>query len=195
MQYLRTCATLLVLVGIAGCEPEAETEPQSDVAMEAEATAAEISEPAVTDPQIAAIAVAANTHDIENAELALEKSENEEIRELAERMVTDHTAVNEQATELVTRLGVTPEENETSRELIRSGEEVRQRLSGLEGAEFDRAYIEHELAYHQQVLDALDQLLIPNAQNSELRSLLEQVRGAVAAHLEHAQQVQSTLEA
>ena len=148
---------------------------------------------AVTDPQIADIVVAANEVDIEAGELASTKATNPQVREFAQRMITDHTGVNQAATELVTRLGVTPEPNPTSQQLRQGGEQNRSSLQGLSGAEFDRAYIEHEVAYHQQVLDAIDQTLIPNAQNPELRALLEQTRPAVAAHLQHAQQIQSSL--
>jgi putative membrane protein len=68
-----------------------------------------------------------------------------------------------------------------------------QSLSGLKGAAFDRAYIEHEIAYHQRVLDALDKTLIPGAQNAELKALLVKVHPAFVAHLEHAKMVQKSL--
>jgi putative membrane protein len=66
-------------------------------------------------------------------------------------------------------------------------------LKTLKGAAFDKAYIDHEVAYHQQVLDALDKTLIPNAQNAELKALLVKVRPAFVAHLDHAKQLQSSL--
>ena len=149
--------------------------------------------PAVTDAQIAAIVVAANQVDIQAGEMAREKGTNAQVKEFGSRMVTDHTGVNEQASALVTRLGVTPEENPTSQQLTQGGEQTRQRLQGLSGAEFDRAYIDNEVTYHQTVLDAIDNTLIPSAQNGELKALLEQVRPAVAAHLDMARQIQSSL--
>jgi putative membrane protein len=108
-------------------------------------------------------------------------------------MVTDHTGVNKQATELVTKLGVTPEDNATAQSLKSGGAENVKNLSALKGAAFDRAYVEHEVAYHQQVLDALDKTLIPSAQNAELKALLVKVRTAFVAHLEHAKMVQKSL--
>jgi putative membrane protein len=148
---------------------------------------------AVTDPQIAAIVVAANDVDIAAGQLARERGSNAEVKAFAERMVTDHTGVNKAATDLVTRLGVAPEPNATSQQLTSDGEAARQRLQGQSGAAFDRAYIDQEVAYHQAVLDAIDQTLIPGAQNAELKALLEQTRPAVAAHLEHARRIQGTL--
>lgn len=148
---------------------------------------------AVTDPQIAAIVVAANTVDIEAGKLAQSKTENEKVKQFAETMINDHTAVNKSAVELVTKLGVTPEENETSRALTASGEQARARLSGLSGKEFDKAYIDNEVAYHKLVIDAVDKTLIPNAKNAELKAALVNVRPALVAHLQHAEQLQAEL--
>jgi putative membrane protein len=66
-------------------------------------------------------------------------------------------------------------------------------LKQLKGAAFDKAYVDHEVAYHQQVLDAVDKALIPNAKNEQLKALLVKVRPAFVAHLEHAKHLQSTL--
>ncbi|HEX8559717.1 MAG TPA: DUF4142 domain-containing protein [Pyrinomonadaceae bacterium] len=148
---------------------------------------------AVTDPQIAAIVVAANTVDIEAGKLAQSKTRNAKVKQFADTMVTDHTAVNKAAVELVTKLGVTPEESETSRGLTASGEQTRARLSGLSGKEFDAEYIANEVAYHRLVIEAVDKTLIPNAQNAELKATLVGVRPALVAHLEHAEQLQAEL--
>lgn len=148
---------------------------------------------AVTDAQIAAIVVAANAVDIEAGKLAQSKTKNEKVKQFADTMVTDHTAVNKSAVELVTRLGVTPEESETSRGLTASGEQTRARLGALSGEEFDRQYIDNEVAYHKLVIDAVDKTLIPNAKNAELKATLVSVRPALVAHLEHAEQLQAEL--
>src|SRR6185312_2727065 len=146
-----------------------------------------------TDPQIAAIVVTANQVDIDAGKLAESKATNQEVKAFARQMVTDHTGVNKAATALVTRLKVTPEENATSRSLKSGGDANIQHLKALEGAAFDRAYIDNEVTYHQSVLDALDHTLIPGAKNAELKALLVKVRPAFEAHLAHAKQIQSTL--
>jgi putative membrane protein len=148
---------------------------------------------AVTDPQIAAIVVAANSVDIEAGKLAQSKTKNKQVREFADSMVRDHTAVNNAAVALVTKLGVTPEENDTSRGLTASGEQTRARLSGLSGKAFDREYIANEVAYHKLVIDALDKTLIPSAQNEELKATLINVRPSFIAHLRHAEHLQESL--
>jgi putative membrane protein len=145
------------------------------------------------DAQIASIVVTANQVDIDAGKLAASKASNPDVKAFAQQMVTDHSGVNKQATELVTRLKVTPEDNATSQSLKSGGESNIATLKGLSGAAFDKAYIDHEVAYHQQVLDAVDKVLIPSASNADLKALLVKVRPAFVAHLEHAKHVQASL--
>ena len=115
------------------------------------------------------------------------------MKAFAQQMITDHTGVNKQATELVTKLKVKPEDNDTSKRLKQGGDDNLAKLKNLNGAEFDRAYIAHEAAYHQAVIDALDKTLVPNAKNPELKALLVKVRPAFVAHLEHAKSLQAKM--
>ncbi len=148
---------------------------------------------APTDAQIAHIVVTANQVDIDAGKIAAAQSTNPEVKKFGETMVTDHTGVNKAATDLVTKLKVTPQDNDTSKSLKAGGEKNVKNLNSLKGAAFDTAYVNHEVTYHQQVLDALDKTLIPNAKNAELKALMVKVRPAFVAHLEHAKQLQASL--
>jgi putative membrane protein len=154
---------------------------------------AALSAQTVSDAQIASIVVAANQVDIDAGKLAASKGTNPEIKKFGQQMVADHTGVNKQATALVTKLKVTPEDNATSQSLKAGGEKNVANLESLKGAEFDKAYIDNEVTYHQAVIDAIDKTLIPSAQNAELKALLVKVRPAFVAHLEHAKMIQSSL--
>lgn len=147
----------------------------------------------ITDAQIASIVVTANQVDIDAGELAAKVSTNAEVKKFAQRMITDHKGVNKSAVDLVTKLKVTPEDNATSKALKDGGEKNLANLKKLKGAEFDKAYMDHEVAYHTQVLEAVDKTLIPGAKNADLKALLVKVRPAFVAHLEHAKQIQSSL--
>ena len=147
----------------------------------------------INDAQIAAIVVTANQVDIDAGKLASTKGSSAAVKTFGKQMVTDHTGVNKQAGDLVAKLGVKPEDNPTAASLKTGGADNVRMLSGLSGAAFDKAYVDHEVAYHQQVLAAIDQTLIPGAQNAELKALLVKVRPAFQAHLEHAQNLQKTL--
>ena len=147
----------------------------------------------VTDAQIASIVVTANQVDIDAGRVAESRARNAEVKRFGQQMVAAHTGVNKQAAELVTQLGVTPQDNPTAQSLKTGGAENVKNLNTLSGAAFDKAYIDHEVVYHQQVLDAMDKTLIPSASNAELKALLVKVRPAFVAHLEHAKQVQAKL--
>jgi putative membrane protein len=108
-------------------------------------------------------------------------------------MITDHAAVNKQAGALAKKLGVKPQDNDTSKSLKKGAADNMAKLKPLKGAQFDQAYVDHEVDYHQQVLDAIDKVLVPSAQNAELKGLIEKVRPAIQAHLEHAKHVQADL--
>ena len=147
----------------------------------------------VTDPQIASIVVTANQVDIDAGKLAKSMASSADVKKFADQMITDHTGVNKSAVDLVTKLKVTPEDNPTSQSLKKGGDNNVAKLKTLKGAAFDKAYIDHEVAYHQAVIEAVDKTLIPSATNADLKALLVKVRPAFVAHLEHAKHVQSSL--
>ena len=146
-----------------------------------------------SDAQIASIVVTANQVDIDAGKYAATRAHNAEVRAFARQMVVDHGGVNRQATALVTKLKVSPEDNPTSQALARGGADNLMNLKALKGAALDQAYVDHEVAYHEQVIEAIDSTLVPNVQNPELKSLLVTVRPAFVAHLEHAHKIQATL--
>lgn len=147
----------------------------------------------INDAQIASIVVTANQVDIDAGNVAKTRASDPKVKEFAQRMVTDHSGVNKQAVALATKLKVTPEDNPTSQSLKSGGDANIAKLKTLKGADFDKAYIEHEVDYHQAVLDAVDKTLIPGVKNEELKTLLVKTRPAFVAHLEHAKHVQAEL--
>ncbi len=146
-----------------------------------------------TDPQIAHIAYTAGQLDIEAAKQALDKSKNTDVRAFAEEMVRDHTAVNDQALALVKKLNVTPEDNPTSQALTKQAEATHQKLAGLSAQTFDKAYVDNEVAFHKAVNGALSTTLIPNAQNAELKSLLQTGLKLFQEHQQHAEHLAQQL--
>lgn len=146
-----------------------------------------------TDPQIAHIAYTAGVLDIEAAKLAQKRSKNAEIVSFADDMVRDHQAVNDQALALVGKLGVTPEDNDTSKALAAAAKAKQAELEALDGPAFDKAYAENEVAYHRTVNEALESTLIPNASNPELKALLTTGLKIFQGHQEHAEQLAAGL--
>ena len=146
-----------------------------------------------TDPQIAHIAYTAGQIDIDSAKLALEKSHDKKVRAFAEEMERDHKAVNDKALALLKKLNVTPEDNATSQSLVTAANARHKELEGLSGAAFDKAYVDNEVAYHKTVNGALQDTLIPDAQNPELKSLLQTGLKLFQSHQAHAEMLDGEL--
>ena len=184
---------ILISLGSAACGKGAET---ADSAAAAPAMAPSVQAPAdaaLNDAQIAHIVVTANSIDSAAGVAAKAKGMSKTVKDFAQTMITDHSGVNVKATALATKLGVTPEDNTTSQQLQAGAAESAAALQGMSGANFDRAYIDREVGYHEAVLDALDKTLVPSAQNAELKALMVKVRPAFVAHLEHARRLQTSL--
>jgi putative membrane protein len=163
------------LAGLLGCAP----------------AAAQGAKP--NDAQIAHIAYTAGQIDIDAAQLALQKSKNKAVRAFAEDMLRDHKAVNEKALAVVKKLNVTPQDNDTSKALLKQAKEKQAELAKLSGPAFDKAYAANEVAYHKTVNGALESTLIPSATNAELKDLLGTGLKIFQGHLQHAEHVQSEL--
>ena len=142
-----------------------------------------------TDPQIAHIAYTAGLIDIAAAKQAISKTKNKDVKAFADDMVRDHEAVNKQALDLVKKLKVTPEDNDTSKTLNKNASDKLAELAKLDGTAFDKAYIANEVAYHKAVDSALETTLIPSATNSELKSLLQTGLKIFQGHEQHAEHV------
>ncbi|MFI5193193.1 MAG: DUF4142 domain-containing protein [Chitinophagales bacterium] len=147
--------------------------------------------PKLGDDEIASVAVVANKNDIGFAQIAEKKSKNADILQFAKTMASDHQSVIDQAVALVTKLKVTPKDNAVSRKMAADGKKTEKMLNSKSAAAFDKAYIDNEVTYHKAVISAVETVLIPQAQNAELKSLLQAVVPTLKAHLEHAEMVQS----
>ncbi|MEO5719595.1 MAG: DUF4142 domain-containing protein [Chthoniobacterales bacterium] len=145
------------------------------------------------DAQIAQIVLTADTVDVDYGKLALKKTKNAEVKAFAETMIRDHTAVNEKAAALAKKISLTPEASETSKSLESNGHTEMAKLKAMHGAEFDKAYVDNEVSYHEAVIGVLSTTLIPNAKNADLKALLESGKPIFESHLEHAKQLQKSL--
>ncbi|HSV11580.1 MAG TPA: DUF4142 domain-containing protein [Hanamia sp.] len=144
----------------------------------------------LTDPEIASIAVTANQIDIDYAKIAERKSKDANVINFAQTMAKDHQSVIDQAVALVTKLGVTPKDNATSKSLKAGEAKTIKLLDSKSGKAFDKAYIDNEVGYHKAVIKEVETALIPDAQNAELKSLLQNVLPVLKSHLSHAEMVQ-----
>jgi len=172
MKNLKTLTTVFVSVSLLAGSVRAQENPK------------------LSDPEVAHVAVVANQIDIAYAAIAKEKSKDADILKFAETMTNDHNAVINQASALVKKLNVTPKENSVSQKLLADAEVAKKSLRAKSGKAFNKAYIDNEVTYHKAVIGAVEGLLIPEAENGELKALLQNVVPALKTHLEHAEMVQ-----
>ncbi len=150
---------------------------------------------ALNDPQIATVALTAHDIDVVRGKAVLKKTRNAEVRQFAEQMVQDHEAGKKEVLALASKLGVKPEESDVSRSLVDDAKKTAKRLAKKKGAAFDRDYIDTEVAYHQAVIDAVNKVLIPGAQNAEVKTALQNTIPTLEGHLQHAKNVQAQIPA
>ncbi len=166
-----TIATALTLMTATAAPPNAALHAQAE-------------EP--DDPTIVAIFDAANTADMETGALAQQQGASREVRDFGAMLVRDHRAVRQQGRDLAEKLGVTPTPPKDDQS-AKDHAAAMARLRGLKGAEFDRAFLQHEAAFHQAVIDAVQSTLLPAIDNPELKALVEKVAPAFQAHMQMAQ--------
>ena len=195
---LRTWKTVRwgVVLGVAlvlGCGGDDEAD--DTVATDSAAVADSAAQTTVTlnDAEIAHALSAVHAVEAELAASVVDRVANGSVRTYASTLAADHQALRTETDAVAQQATITPAENAVAQEMLASAQAARTRLDALTGAELDRAYIEHEGAFHQRLLDVFDRSLIPGAQNAELRQLLVDTRPAVDAHLQRARQILATL--
>ncbi len=185
---------------MAGCNPQNETKTETmpmdspSVETPAPAVTTPAAEAALTDPEIASIAVTANQIDIDYAKIAKEKSKNKSVLAFAATMAKDHQSVLDQAVALAKKLNVTPKDNPTTQSLMSGATETKAMLNSKTGADFDKAYIDNEVAYHKAAIDLVENKLIPSASNAELKALLQSALPIFKEHLSHAEMIQKEVD-
>ncbi len=186
MKRIITAAVLVLAAGVFAAQRTAQARPTP-------VTTAVVQQGTLDDPTIVAIFDAANTADIETAQLAVDKASNADVRALAARFVHDHTVVRQQGRDLAKKLGVTPTPPADSSS-AKAHAQAMAMLRSKSGADFDRAWLAHEIAYHKAVIDAVTHTLLPAIQNAELKTLVVQVAPAFQAHMLAAENLQTKLE-
>lgn len=147
----------------------------------------------LSDAEIASVAVVANQNDIDFAKIAKIKSHDKAVVEFANTMIKDHQSVIDLAVALVNKLNVTPKNNAVSKKMLADATKTKKMLNSKSGKAFDKAYVNNEVSYHKAVISSVKTVLIPQAQNAELKALLEKVVPILEAHLAHAEMVQKQM--
>lgn len=142
-----------------------------------------------SDAQIVGIVESANSGEIQAAELASQNASQSDVKQFAQEMLTEHTAMQKEAQALAQKLGLKADDSLTSKSLRKKSESDLKKLHELQGAAFDKEYLGDQVTMHKLVLQTIEKMLIPSADNAELKAMLKQAQPKVAAHLQHAKQL------
>ena len=145
------------------------------------------------DAEIAAVLGNVNQGEVDQAQLAIAKSKSADVRKFAQHMATDHRDMIRKDKALLARIHVTPSDNVVSNQIKTDGHEELTTLQGDTGRDFDRAYMDAQVKGHHHALKLIDQML-PNVENSDLKTAIEGARGKVEHHLQEAERIQQTVE-
>jgi putative membrane protein len=170
------------LVAMGGCAGAARMEEMS--------TMTSMSGTMLSDPNIAAIAHASNMDEIQTSQAVLQRSQNAQVRQFAQQMVTEHTAADGRMTQMLQAKGMTMQPEATATRLMQATQQTVASLNSRSGMDLDRTYMAHQVQAHQWTLTSLDRTLIPGARDPEMKAFLANtVRPAVAMHLQMAQRM------
>jgi putative membrane protein len=146
-----------------------------------------------SDGRTVGIFLMSNDVDLSFAKVALASSTNEDVRNFARRILTDHTQLVLTIRSLIADQDMSPAEDNAARDLRDLSTLQRDSLRALTGRDFDSTYVAMELERHHAILAMIDDVLLPRARNDELREMLASSRPIIAAHVAHAEQLQATL--
>ena len=144
-------------------------------------TAPQSAAPALAEPGVIAIFDLANTADIETGSLAASRSTDKDVKEFGKMLADVHTQVRQKGRDLAKKLGVTPA-MPAGNTMAADHAAAMAKLKGLKGAAFNKAFLEHEQAYHAAVLDAVKTTLLPAIKNQELKDFVTSLAPAFEAH-------------
>ncbi|MBB4639102.1 DUF4142 domain-containing protein [Longimicrobium terrae] len=145
---------------------------------------------AFADPNVAASASASNMDEIQTSQLALQKTQNAAVREFAQMMVNEHGTFEREMQTLLQQKGMAPVDNAHSGTWKRNLPRTLEMLRAMNGAQFDMAYMTHQVGGHEMTLNTIDTTLLPNTRDPQMREMLQnRVRPAVVQHLQRARQI------
>ena len=197
--FSRHTLVWLSVLGLAGCGDRDQSLADRDTAatpetgMSADTTPADAAGGAVlTDANIVALLDEANMADSSAGAVASKKATNKAVKDFARLMMSEHHALRKQGQQLAKQLNVTPAPPATNPVKPLAESEMAALNSTPKGAEFDRVYIEQEITAHKAVLDLVNNAE-GQAQNEQLKALIEKAKPVIQKHLDQAEEIQDKL--
>lgn len=150
------------------------------------AGAAAAQAPAPPAEEFVATAAVSNTFEIDSGRIAAENAENPEVKEFADKIVSDHTDADEKLRAAAEEAGVATPVPET---LDPRHEEMIQQLNAATGAEFDTLYAEIQVQAHEEAVDLFSSYA-EQGDEEPLREFASSTLPHLEEHLEQARELQ-----
>lgn len=148
----------------------------------------------LSDDEIAGVALAAHSSELQQARIALRRAQRKDVREFARTLIAHSEKALNEGRALENRVGLAPATSASARDLDSSNSELVIKLNDTKRADFDREFVVSQIGNHEEILALLDARLLPEVRNGELRSALEELRPVVESHLERALELQKKLQ-
>jgi putative membrane protein len=158
-----------------------QTSPGQNPGMDSQASAQ--GQPSAVDRMFVMKAMQGSLAEIQLGQLTLQKSENPQVKQFAQRMVDDHTKLNEQMKPVAQQLGVN-----VPSQVSKKDRNTMAKLQGLSGSAYDQAYIKDMVKDHKQDLSEF-QMEASSGQDQTVKDAANQGGKVIAQHLQMAQQM------
>jgi putative membrane protein len=135
----------------------------------------------------------ANTTEIQLATLAAKKAASPKVKQIASRLAADHSKNREQLRALAQKLNLTLTPAQGGSVSAADSAAMPSDLQGKSGRDFDRAFVQHEIADHQSNIQKLQSQAIPSAQDAAVKAYLQKTVTEMQAHLSSLKQIQQQL--
>jgi putative membrane protein len=170
-------------------QPINDPKPQDSTFGSGGSTAPGAKDKPMSDAEVLGVTAAANDGEVKMADLALKKAASAEVKKFATMMKTHHTAAAGKGKTIATKAKITPAENDVASSMKSDSASTMKDLEGKTGKDFDKAYMDAQVKAHKDVLDKIDNKLMPSAQNGEVKSMLTEMRQTVSTHLTKAEEL------
>lgn len=186
---MKPIVIVLLALSLAGCNRNQEEEPADETAVTSR-TGTKQTARAPVYPEAEALGVLNALHDGELAlvRVARDVSQNEEVLRFAAVLMADHNGLGQVVNAAVAKAGESPSENAAATRIRSEGDSVARALSGITMG-FNNTWAEEQVKAHERMLAVVDSAIIPSVANKDLKTLLEQARPTMVAHLQRAMQI------
>lgn len=148
----------------------------------------------MSDSEVLGVVAAANDGEVQMADVAIKKAKSKDVKDFASMMKTHHSQGLTKTKATATKTKLTTADSDVSAFLKNDTDKTIKDIKDKDGKDFDRAYIDSQVSAHKAVLAAIDNRLVPSAQNSEVKALLTETRKVVSDHIAKVEEIQKKLE-